>query len=130
MLQKIKDGWKLANECWRVLQLDRELLIFPFLSLIALLLVLASFAAPFWTSGQLQAFAEGTAVLNEAFLFAVFLLSILLHPSSYSSSILPSSPARLSASVVVTRRLQTGCVRQPGVCHAFWLGRSYQPVSA
>ncbi len=72
MLQKIKNGWNLAKECWRVLQLDRELLIFPLLSLIALLLVLASFAAPFWTSGQLQAVAEGTGEMNELFMFAVF----------------------------------------------------------
>ena len=51
MLAKIKNGWALAKQCWRVLQLDRELLVFPFLSLIACALVLASFIAPLWFGG-------------------------------------------------------------------------------
>jgi hypothetical protein len=72
MLQKIKNGWKLAKDCWRVLQLDRELLVFPFLSLIALLLVLASFVVPFWSSGEFEAFAEGQTEMSEPVMFAVF----------------------------------------------------------
>ena len=53
-MKKIKTSWQIAKQCWRVLMLDRELLIFPLLSAIALLLVMASFLAPLWGSGLLS----------------------------------------------------------------------------
>lgn len=48
MFERIANGWELAKESARVLRLDKELLVFPLLSGIACLLVLASFAVPLW----------------------------------------------------------------------------------
>lgn len=73
MFKRIKTGWTLAKECWRVLQLDRELLVFPVLSSIALLLVLASFALPFWASGQGQTVSDNPGLLNEPVMLALYL---------------------------------------------------------
>lgn len=53
-MNKIKTSWQIAKQCWRVLLLDKELLIFPLLSTGALLLVMASFLAPLWGSGLLS----------------------------------------------------------------------------
>jgi len=53
-VNKIKTSWQIAKQCWRVLLLDKELLIFPLLSTGALLLVMASFLAPLWGSGLLS----------------------------------------------------------------------------
>jgi hypothetical protein len=59
MFTRISNGWELARESWQVLKLDRELLVFPVISGIACLLVLASFALPLWASGY------GNALLDE-----------------------------------------------------------------
>ena len=47
-------GWALARESWRLLLLDKELLLFPLMSGIASFLVLASFFGGVWASGMLE----------------------------------------------------------------------------
>ena len=51
MFDKIANGWELMKASGRVLRLDKELLAFPFLSGIACLLVMGSFALPMFFSG-------------------------------------------------------------------------------
>jgi len=58
MFSRISNGWELAQESCQVLKLDRELLVFPLISGIACLLVLASFAVPLWGSGYADALLE------------------------------------------------------------------------
>lgn len=57
-MHKIRNSWQIAKQCWRVLLLDSELLVFPLLSAGALLLVIASFFIPLWSSGMLQSASE------------------------------------------------------------------------
>jgi hypothetical protein len=49
MFDKISRSWSLAGQCWGVLKEDPELLVFPLLSSVALVILLASFAWPVWT---------------------------------------------------------------------------------
>jgi uncharacterized membrane protein (DUF485 family) len=51
VFDKIANGWELAKASGRVLRLDKELLVFPFLSGIACLLVMASFGLPLFLTG-------------------------------------------------------------------------------
>lgn len=51
---RIRNGWALARQSWQVLMLDKGLLVFPLLSGISCILVLASFAAGIWGSGMAQ----------------------------------------------------------------------------
>lgn len=51
MFERIDNGWQMVRQSWEVLKLDKELLVFPLLSGLACLLVLASFAVPVWASG-------------------------------------------------------------------------------
>ena len=44
MFDRMARGWELAKESWRVLKLDKELLVFPLVSGLACLVVLLSFA--------------------------------------------------------------------------------------
>lgn len=46
MFERISNGWILTKQSWAVLKLDKELLLFPLISGICCLLVLASFALP------------------------------------------------------------------------------------
>jgi hypothetical protein len=49
VFDKISRSWTLAGECWDILMEDPALLIFPLMSALAIVLILASFAAPIWT---------------------------------------------------------------------------------
>jgi hypothetical protein len=48
---RLRNGWALARESFRVLRADKQLILFPLLSGIASLLVIASFAGAFFASG-------------------------------------------------------------------------------
>lgn len=50
MFERMSYGWELAKESWHVLKMDKELLVFPLVSGVCCLLVLASFAIPLWDS--------------------------------------------------------------------------------
>jgi hypothetical protein len=52
---RIRSAWLLAKQSWRVLMLDKELLVFPLLSGVACFLVMASFAAGVFATGSVQA---------------------------------------------------------------------------
>lgn len=58
MFERISNGWNLAIESWRVLRLDKELLVFPLLSGLACVLVLASFAGPLWLTGYIEVLGD------------------------------------------------------------------------
>jgi Family of unknown function (DUF6159) len=63
MFDKISRSWTLAGECWKILMEDPALLIFPLLSSLAILAVMASFALPVWLAfhNLHAAFADGSA---------------------------------------------------------------------
>jgi hypothetical protein len=48
MFVKISRSWSLAGACWNVLMEDPALLMFPVLSALAIVLLMASFAVPVW----------------------------------------------------------------------------------
>lgn len=48
MLEKFNRGWTLAVLSFRVLQQNRQLLVFPLLSFVSMALIFASFAVPGW----------------------------------------------------------------------------------
>ncbi|MGH8631141.1 MAG: DUF6159 family protein [Burkholderiales bacterium] len=69
---KIRNGLRLAVQSWRVLMLDKELLVFPLASGIACFLVLASFLGGAWASGLGQADGRSNEALFFALLFAYY----------------------------------------------------------
>ncbi len=48
---KIARTWSLMSECWQILKQDKSLLVFPFISGICCLLLMASFAIPIYVTG-------------------------------------------------------------------------------
>ena len=55
VFDKISRSWSLAGQCWNVLKQDPSLLLFPLMSSIALLIVLASFALPVFAAPGAEA---------------------------------------------------------------------------
>lgn len=58
MFARISNGWSLAKQSWRVLMLDKELLLFPVISGLACLCVLVSFAVPLYSTPYFQTVIE------------------------------------------------------------------------
>lgn len=56
---KIARTWSLMVECWQVLKQDKALLIFPFISGICCMLLIASFAVPVFLTGAWHPPAHG-----------------------------------------------------------------------
>lgn len=71
MFQRLANGWELAKQSFNVLRLDKELLLFPLLSGIACLVVLASFAAPLWNSDYLQVVFEQNEAPDDPLAYVV-----------------------------------------------------------
>ncbi|MGD9647338.1 MAG: DUF6159 family protein [Pirellulales bacterium] len=79
MFERLSNGWQLAKQSFHVLRMDKELLVFPLLSGVACLLVLASFAVPLWATGFAEAVADDrnpqANVLGWIVLFAFYLVN-------------------------------------------------------
>ena len=78
MFDRMARGWELAKGSWTVLKLDKELLVFPLISGIACLLVLASFALPLWNTGYLETVLEEQAAddpVGWVILFAFYVVN-------------------------------------------------------
>jgi hypothetical protein len=54
MFTKISNSWSLVKASWAVLKADKELIIFPFLSMVALVVVTISFIIPMLFAGVLD----------------------------------------------------------------------------
>jgi len=80
---RIRNGWTLASQSFRLLMLDKSLLVFPLLSGIASFLVLASFIGGVWASGLVdrkEAMNDATAwVLLFGYYFANYFVIVFFN---------------------------------------------------
>lgn len=72
---RIRNGWALAKQSWRVLMLDKELLVFPLLSGFACFLVLASFLGGAWASGVTERHDAAGDISSWLMLFAYYFIT-------------------------------------------------------
>jgi len=75
MAGSFSNSWALVKASAGVLKMDKELVVFPLMSGIATVLVIASFVVPFWVSGGWQIFAEeGGSYLGYVVAFLFYLV--------------------------------------------------------
>jgi hypothetical protein len=67
----------LMSACWQVLKQDKALLVFPFMSGICCLLLLASFAVPLWATNQWQPPGGDAAPVRQVAYYGVLFLFYL-----------------------------------------------------
>jgi hypothetical protein len=84
---KIARSWELVKASWAVLQADKELIVFPILSTIAVCLVMISFAVPMFLAGMFEAGfapAGGLPILGTllGFVFYVLQYTIIFYCNS------------------------------------------------
>jgi hypothetical protein len=71
MFERISRGMKLTGQSLQVLRDEKSLLVFPLLSGIACLMVLASFAVPLWATGYAEGLLEVGKMPNDPLAYVV-----------------------------------------------------------
>ncbi|MSR60454.1 MAG: hypothetical protein EXS05_22905 [Planctomycetaceae bacterium] len=71
MFERISNGWELAKQSLGVLRSDKELLVFPLISGVSCLLVLASFVLPLWNSPYANVLLNDHEVPNDPLAYAL-----------------------------------------------------------
>lgn len=73
---KFSRTWQIMGVSWRVLKQDKTLIVFPIFSMLALALVVASFAVPLYNEGALQhlASAQKNGTVNYVPVFIFYFL--------------------------------------------------------
>jgi len=74
MFERISNGWELAKSSYRCLMLDKEMLVFPLLSGVACLVVLASFAVPLMDSDYARAIQEDNQAPDDPLAYVILFL--------------------------------------------------------
>lgn len=86
MFARLSNSWELVKASWRVLLADKELLIFPIISFVASLIVMATFALPTFFAGLLDSMItdNGVSIFGYivAFLFYVTLYTVTIFANS------------------------------------------------
>lgn len=84
MFQRISNSWQLVKSSWAVLRADKELVVFPIVSIIGVILVTATFLVPTFFAGLFTKFAAGEqgskALMGGlAFVFYVVLYTVIFY---------------------------------------------------
>ena len=78
MFSRISVGWELVGQSFRVLRETPRLIIFPILSGIACMFVLAAFAIPLWGTPQAQVIFQQRHIPNDPLSYVLLFLFYLL----------------------------------------------------
>lgn len=73
-MYRISNSWELIKASWRVLLADKELMIFPILSSIGVLLVTATFAIPLFAGNFFQSLSDGGSFIYYIVLFLYYIV--------------------------------------------------------
>lgn len=84
MLERISNGWALVKASWNVLRADKELIVFPIVSMIGAILVTITFIVPSILGGLFAGVAAGEQASRVmagvlAFLFYVVLYTVIFY---------------------------------------------------
>ena len=76
-MNRIHRTWSMMSACWQILKEDKALLVFPFMSGICCLLLLASFAVPLWATNHWQPPAGDADATQQVAYYGVLFLFYL-----------------------------------------------------
>jgi Family of unknown function (DUF6159) len=73
-MNKIHRTWALMSACWKILKKDKEMLVFPLISGLACLLLLASFAIPIYFAGAWEPPKSGADASRQVMYYGTLFL--------------------------------------------------------
>jgi hypothetical protein len=100
-MQKITRTWSLMSACWQVLKQDKALLIFPLISGICCLMLLASFAVPLYATGYWHPPGRDAAPAQQVMYYGVLFLFYVCNyfvVVFFNAAIIACATMRLSGS--------------------------------
>jgi hypothetical protein len=114
---KISRTWSLMSDCWQVLKKDKALLLFPLISGICCLLLLASFAVPIYVTGAWQPPGHNAATQRQVVyygtLFLVYMCNYFI-VVFFNAGIIACAAARMSGGTpTVTDGFRAAASRLP-----------------
>jgi hypothetical protein len=74
MFERISRGIELTRQSWNVLREEKTLLVFPLLSGVACMLILATFAVPLWLSGYAEGILDDGKLRQDPVAYALLFL--------------------------------------------------------
>jgi Family of unknown function (DUF6159) len=93
MVGTLSRSWQLVQETWRVLRKDKELLVFPVVSGIAVIIIIASFILPLLFSGLLR---SGFGIVTWVLLIFVFYFVTYFVVIFFNTALIAAAHIRLS----------------------------------
>jgi hypothetical protein len=85
MFQSISNSWRLVKASYSVLRADKELIVFPLVSAIGVIIVMITFAVPMFLAGMFDNVADGNpgiASLVVGFLFYLVMYFVIIFANS------------------------------------------------
>ena len=79
MFERLANGWELSKESFRVLKMDKELLLYPLMSGICCMLVMASFLVPAFLSEQFRVMIDNGESAENPLVWALTFLFYFLN---------------------------------------------------
>jgi hypothetical protein len=77
-MSRFSNSWELVKESWKVLKADKELLVFPFVSLIGTIIVTIAFMVPIFLTRMYEAFSDGRGSSGQiTFVIFMFLFYVV-----------------------------------------------------
>ena len=73
-MNKIRRTWSLMSACWQILKKDKEMLVFPLVSGVCCLLLLASFAIPIYLTGAWEPPKSGADASRQVLYYGTLFL--------------------------------------------------------
>lgn len=104
MFERFSSSWELVKASYRVLQSDRELLLFPLFSMLGVIAVTIVFAIPLFASGIMQAIASETGEVSSGTAIIGIVIGFLFYLAMYTVIIF-SNVALVGAAMI---RLEGG----------------------
>jgi hypothetical protein len=76
-MSRLSNSWELVKESWKVLRADKELLVFPVVSMIGSIIVTIAFMVPIFLSRLYESFSGGSSSSQIAFVAFMFVFYVV-----------------------------------------------------
>ncbi len=76
-MSRLSNSWELVKESWKVLRADKELLVFPIVSMIGTIIVTIAFMVPLFLSRLYESFSGGSSGSQVTFIVFMFVFYVV-----------------------------------------------------
>ncbi len=94
-MSRLSNSWELVKESWKVLRADKELLVFPIVSMIGSIIVTIAFMVPIFLSRLYESFSGGSSGSQITFVVFMFVFYMVEYTVIFFSNAAPVGAAMI-----------------------------------